>query len=300
MSLTRQDITNRCRLLLGEELGTESSETSFIYNTLIDTAVDEMCGKSDAYWASVETDVVANVSLYCCPQIYKVEGVTYRGADGTIHVLQETSSMNLDGTNRTWRNDLAAPPRYFVSQGLNQIVLYPVPDTSSSVFSYIDLVIGTVTSTQSTVTSVARPFVTSDVGSSLIVSGGTNFNINAFRIVAVSGVTATVDGILGTAAATGGIASLSQGGLTIEGFGTPTGTWAVQSALCPLPDRFHMCLIWRVCIMRAGMHPSKENIAKMPWISEEYKTAMGLLEAQAAQFTRGIRHGDVGEYRRRY
>ncbi len=84
---------------------------------------------------------------------------------------------------------------------------YTSPSTQ---FSYTDLVVGSGANTNQ-VSSATRPFLFSDVNRSLNITGGTNFTIAAYYITAVSasGV-ATVNTAVGTAAATGGVATLTN------------------------------------------------------------------------------------------
>lgn len=74
--------------------------------------------------------------------------------------------------------------------------------------SYTDLVIG-ATTTQ--VTSVAHPFSSVDVGNIINVTAGTGFTVQRVQIVSVTGVIATCDKAVGTAASTGGTGNLGGG-----------------------------------------------------------------------------------------
>lgn len=83
---------------------------------------------------------------------------------------------------------------------------------NSPQFSYTDIVIG-ATTTQGT--SVGRPFSSVDVGNVINMTAGTGFVVQRVQIVSVSGVTATFDKTLGTAASTGGTGALGGGLLTV-------------------------------------------------------------------------------------
>lgn len=78
--------------------------------------------------------------------------------------------------------------------------------------SYTDLVIG-ATTTQ--LTSVTHPFVAADVGNIINITGGTGFTVQRVQINSVSGVTATCDKTVGTAASIGGTGNLGGGLATV-------------------------------------------------------------------------------------
>lgn len=84
--------------------------------------------------------------------------------------------------------------------------------------AYTDLVIG-ATTTQ--LTSVANPFTSAHVGNNIAITSGTGFTAQIFNIRSVSGVTATMDRAVGTAASTGGNGNL---GGARNGFSTGTRT----------------------------------------------------------------------------
>src|SRR5438876_9228197 len=73
-------------------------------------------------------------------------------------------------------------------------------------FTYSDLVIGNPTTTS--LTSVARPFSTCDIGNSIRISGGTGFTTGLYEIVSVAGNVATMDRAVGTAGSTSGAGRL--------------------------------------------------------------------------------------------
>lgn len=91
-----------------------------------------------------------------------------------------------------------------------------------TVFSYSDLFIQTP---NTTVSSVARAFVNGDVGSLLVVTGGTGFTTGSYRIVSVSGGVATLSAAVGTLSSSGGVATLiGQGTFSDPGAGLVPGS----------------------------------------------------------------------------
>lgn len=97
---------------------------------------------------------------------------------------------------------------------------YPTPQ----VFVYTDIVI--VTST--TISSVARPFITADIGNVLNIISGTGFTVGRYRIISVSAGVATVSSVIGTPGSVNGNGRLGGALQTFLGLstmltGTPAG-----------------------------------------------------------------------------
>lgn len=70
--------------------------------------------------------------------------------------------------------------------------------------TYTDLVLASTT----TLTSATTPFAAAHVGNSINITGGTGFTQGRYEIVSVSGTTATLDRVAGTASSTGGAGKL--------------------------------------------------------------------------------------------
>lgn len=287
--MTRQEITVLCKDTLGEFLGAPGSDDPFAWDRLIDTAAADVCRATDCFSLVVGADVVANQATYCIPQLYRLTGVFW--TDGTLKKQQliETLPADLDYRRIGWRDDPAGSPQYFLPLGLNEFWLYPVPDTSSLTYSYSDLVVQ-VNPLQ--VASIARPFVSSDVGYTLRISGGTGFNTGAYTIISVAGGVATLDRPAGATASAAGTAALSMGGLYLEGFGVPLGLWPNQSDACPLPERAHMCVVYRACLLRIIQKPTQENLARREMLEQEYSQAKGKLSREARGFSQATNHAD--------
>ena len=113
--------------------------------------------------------------------------------------------------------------------------------------AFTDLVIG-ATNTQ--LTSAANPFTSAFVGNCIIITAGTGFTTGLYEVVSVSGVTATMDRTVGSAASTGGVGNLGGSLLTPQhagalinlyatSAGSPTiwlktGTYSTSSAITSL------------------------------------------------------------------
>jgi hypothetical protein len=83
---------------------------------------------------------------------------------------------------------------------------------NSPQFSYTDLVIAATTTN---VTSAAQPFTSAAVGNIINITGGTGFTTGRYQVISVSGVIATLDRAVGTAASTGGTGNLGGCFLTV-------------------------------------------------------------------------------------
>ena len=164
-----------------------------------------------------------------------------------------------------------------------------LPDMSSLIYAYADLAIQT---NPLQVASVGRPFVSSDVGYTLRINGGMGFNTGAYTIISVASGLATLDRPAGTGGSTAGAASLSIGGLYLEGFGVPLGMWPGQSDACPLPDRAHMCVVYRACLLRIIQKPTQENLARREMLEQEYSQAKGKLGREARGFSQATMNAD--------
>ena len=287
--MTRQEITVLCKDTMGEFLGAVGSDDPFAWDRLIDTAAADVCRATDCFSMVVDADVTANQATYCLPQLYRITGVFWTDAALKKQQLIETLPSDLDYRRCGWRNDPPGSPRYFMPMGLNEFWLYPTPDTNSLIYSYTDLTIG---ATPTQVSSASRPFVDGDAGYTMRITGGEGFSTGAFTIVSVTSGIATLERPAGTGSSSGGSASLSIGGLYVEGFGVPTGVWPSQSDQCPLPDRAHMCLVYRSCMLRAIQKPTQENLARRTMLQEEYERAKGKLGREARLFSQATNHAD--------
>ena len=287
--MTRQEIMVLCKDTMGEFLGAPGSDDPFAWDRLIDTAAADVCRATDCFSTVVDADVVANQATYCLPQLYRITGVFWSDASRKKQQLTETLPSDLDYRRLGWRNDPPGSPQYFLPLGLNDFWLYPTPDTSSLVYTYADLALQT---SPLQVASAARPFTVSDVGYTLRITAGTGFETGAYTIVSAAGGIATLDRPAGTGLSTGAVAALSIGGLYVEGFGVPTGLWPNQSDQCPLPERAHMCLVYRACMLRAIQKPTQENLARRPMLQQEYERAKGKLGREARHLSQATNHAD--------
>ncbi|MGO8670985.1 MAG: hypothetical protein ACLQVD_06450 [Capsulimonadaceae bacterium] len=301
MALTRQQIKTMASHQLGEFLGTRGADSPFLYDTLVNMATDDVARSTDCYAGSVGTDVVAGQSTYSLPQLYKIRGAFWTDGSGDKIELVETTTPELDdrfsnlATSAGWRNAPPGDPIYFVTRGMNILLLYPTPDTSSFVFGYTDLMI------QPNVYQVAsagqRPFAASDTGYTLRIACGNGFNTGIYMVLAVdSNGVATLDSPAGMPGATGGIATLSTGGLLVEGFLAPGESWPAASSVCPLPERAHIAVVWRTAMLRAIQFPTPENQARLPMLDTEFKRQKAMLAAEVSRLTPATSHADFHRF----
>jgi hypothetical protein len=128
--------------------------------------------------------------------------------------------------------------------GFDPGVVSPGTDFSQQTaaqIAFTDLVIGATTTN---LTSVLNPFGSTHVGNFIQITSGTNFTTGIYEIVSVSGVIATMDRSVGTAASTGGhgnlggclaspgkVASVAVAGNLI--YMKATATYSISTAVVP-------------------------------------------------------------------
>lgn len=290
--MTRQQIQSDGNEIAGETENTPGDLSRFMRDRLTNIAADEIARKIDCYQDFSQNEVLAYQSEYCASQLIRVTEVFWADTGGTYQKLAEVDRERMTSIDRLWRDQTIGTPQYFVTDGSNRIRLYPTPDTSSAIYSYTDIVIGSGANTNQ-ITSAGRPFTTGDIGRKLVFTAGTGFTLTVRRIMTVSGSTATLDGAAGTASSTGGTATLTYGGLLAEGFGVPGTSWSSQSSECPLPTRVHPAVMWRYAALRVGQFMElattpfelKKKQGKLAWIDSEYKNALDDFEAEAVTMT---------------
>ena len=288
MPLTRTQIKAAALDLLGEDEGVQGPERAYLLDTWVNTAADEVARSTDCYYSSVTFDLVAGQAEYAAPQVYKVKAVSWTDSTGAQRLLSPSSPAEMDSRGYNWRNDPLSDPRYYMTEGASLVRLYPAPSASSLIAIYMDLAaLG-----NSQVSSAIRPFLLTDAGTTLNIVGGTGFTPGSVRVVAVSGGIALLTSDAGASGSTGGQAYLSQGGLTVEGFLVPGDTWPLGSQNCPLPDRAHIAVVWRVAKYRAIQFPTPTNLQRIALLDAEYKRALGLLETEMHRLSDASSHAD--------
>lgn len=287
--MNRAQMNDALGNLLGETLGTPGGDNPYSKDLLLDNAADELARATYCFFTKYSTEIVNGQAEYCAPSIFRVTAVTARLSDAATQILRQVSVGQMDGAAGSyWRNTPeTGDPRVYMAQGLNSVQIYPEPDYTTVVAAYSDLVIQTATAS---VSSVARGFVFDDIGRTLIVTGGAGFTPGRYKVVTVSGGIATLDRAVGTAASTGGAATLSTGGLTVEGYGVPSGSWTKDTDHCPLPERAHMAVVYGAARDRGLQFLSSGSAAQMQIIEQRYREMRGKLEREAATITRAQRH----------
>ena len=288
MPLTRTQIKAAALDILGEDEGSPGAERAYLLDTWVNTAADEIARATDCFYSSVTFDLVAGQAEYPAPQVYKVKAVTWTDSAGAQRILSASSPAEMDSRGYGWRNEALGDPRYYMAEGAGLVRLYPAPSASSLVAIYMDL--AALGNAQAT--SAARPFLPADAGTTLNVAGGTGFTPGPVRVLAVQSGIALLSADVGASGSVGGQAFLSQGGLTVEGFLVPGDSWPLGAQNCPLPDRAHMAVVWRVAKYRAIQFPTPANVQRIGLIDAEFKRALGQLEAEMHRMTDAAGHAD--------
>ena len=299
-ALTLQQVVNMAAMNLGEALGTPSDAAPFLWVPLAQQACDTIAQECDAYSASATFDTVANQPIYSGPlNLYKIESAYY--TDSGLNQRQLTAGIldDLNDRYRGWENTSSGTPQWFITRGMNQILLFPTPDTSSNIFNYTDLIING--SNPYIVTSAGqRTFLSTDAGYTLLVSGGTGFTTGRYTIVSVTSGAATLSEPVGTVSSTNGIADLSLGGILMQGLAVPGTDWGGMlgtatynpTMVCPLHPVAHMAVMWGTALLRCIQFPTKENMTRLPMIQQRYAEQKARVEDAAARWTQATRHSD--------
>jgi hypothetical protein len=142
-------------------------------------------------------------------------------------------------------------------------------------------------------------------GQSVVITGilGDTAANGTWTITVLSNTTFSLNSSTGNGAYTAGgtvsplgTATLSTGGLYIEGLLVPGSAWPAQASTCPLPERAHMAVVWRTAIMRCVQYPTTDNLRRVPFLNEEYRKAKGYLEAEVSRLTQATQHADRSRF----
>lgn len=292
---TRGELKTRLQRTLRELFGTDQNNAFWTLDDDITNAASELAEATYAYYGRESTDVFTGQEEYCgAPSIFRITTVTATWADGSTQILKQMRGESIDNSEMWWQQNWRSSPEsgnpwFYVPLGLNRIKIYPVPNYTSDLYDYTDLEIGTNTRT---LTSAARPFVSTDVPANgapqyvINITGGTGFNTGQYRVISVASGIATVDRSVGTTSSTGGVGSLSQGGITVEGYSTlPGGVWASDDAECPLPTTAHDAVMLGAAIQRSIEFPA-ENNTRLAQIQARYSELRGKLGRRAGTQSR--------------
>lgn len=279
---------------VGDTFGTPGgSEMIFAYKDIVTHAYDEVAERSRCYWKVASMPLVANTPQFGSPSLLEMQALTMFTADGNPHMVDPAVTAAMDDTGgATWRNMQAGGQVYtVVTQGLNSGVLVPAPNFNSIVYPYVDLALsggGLI------VSSAARPFVNAaapdgDVNLFLnfpTTGAGLGFTPGWCRIVSVDDFgNATLLTPGGTAGSTAGAATLTSGGLWMEGPGVPGDIWPNLTDECPLPTFAHWTGIWGACMLRCIRTPNPANVARYPWLKERFDSGLASLLVETKNFT---------------
>jgi len=301
--MLRRDMFALGRSFMGERFGSQAEADYQAWNLLLTQGADEVARNAHCYYKPVTTPVVAGVSTYCSPEIIQLEGGFVFTADGVMHALDVSTPQAMDDWFASWRT--AQPqdqPDTLITMGLNNAVLYPAPNYSSVVAQTTTLQL-TADGGGLVVSDPSRPFVAGaapdgDVGLYLNITDGLGFIVGWYRITDVDELgNATLASGAGTAGSSQGSASLTSGGLWLEGPSVPGSSWDGEDNPCPLPERAHMAVVWQACAWRVIAYPTPENRARQPLIQQNLKNALGLLEHEVKRFTTATRvPSNVGQF----
>lgn len=309
--MTRAQMRDRLQNLLGELQGTPGGDNPFALDSLLTESADELARATYCWHTQVDSEIISSLTTFCAPQIFYITNVTATDENGALRSLVERAPESLDrgfsgwgwdplnlgagvGWGAAWRDPnqwATGTPLFYLSSGLNEVRVYPVPNYTSTVAMLADLA---TTATPTVVSSATRNFVAGDVNTYLDVTGGAGWTLGRYLIVSVAASNATLDSAPAAASTTGGAATLTQGGLSVYGYACPGDSWPDDADSCPLPDREHIAVVYGAAINRVIQFPSNDNAARLPQLQSVYRDMRGKLEGEAATLSRGQRD------RRRY
>lgn len=145
--------------------------------------------------------------------------------------------------------------------------------TPTLVNAYTDLVIDG--SNAAKITSVARPFVSTDVNRVLDVSAGTGFTVGRYAVVSVTSGAATLDRAVGTTSSTGGTANLSSGNSKWLDYTVSADAWEPRVHY----DSAGNSLPWQAALVWDGPGDDYSLRAVHPTSSAGYQLESGLTDA---------------------
>ena len=297
---TRGNFKSELAVRLGEALGTDGGGNPLTVDRDIDRALANVCEATDCfYWGGTTgpgaygTEITNGKIDYCAPPLYKITAIVVRDNVGTSWPVTIVTERELDRRLGSWwrttssgeATNFSSTPRYAYLKGQNSFGLYPVPNYSTLIHNYTDIVIAS----DGTISSVDRPFVSSDTGKVITMSAGTGFNTGRFFLLSVDTAgNATVAGSIGTAGSTGGVGAFGSGGVSVSGYGTPP-PWPSDDDVCPLQPKNHMAVLYALCELRALTSMASRDKETRQIASElralykgYYEEALGYIEAESA------------------
>jgi hypothetical protein len=309
MQLTRALIRSEVLTRIGGSIGTTIGGDPITIDTDITDVVETICQRTDCFFyggtsgpAAFGVEIVPNQIDYCASPLYKITSLVIRDEHGMGRPCTILTERQMDQTvGPFWRMVSAGQSTvvrggswYAYLKGKNSFGIWPVPDYSSVIYSYVDLLINN----DGTVSSTSRPFTSSDTGDTLNITGGVGFTPSLFTILSVDlAGKATLSGTVGTPNSTAGVGVLGTGGIRVSGYGVPP-LWPNDNDLCPLQNTDHMAVVWGVIVARAEYALASRD-AETRQIAAgliaryeiRFEKAVGRIEAQAGTLSQ---HSEAG------
>lgn len=130
LTSTRQGLIAECQARLGELDGTPGSRDPITWDSLLTQTTAELARAARCYYAEMTTPIVSGQARYCAPDLFRLDRALATLADGTTKPLEFLTAEFFDGWGGdAWRETpQAGDPQYALTQGLNAVALYPVPN----------------------------------------------------------------------------------------------------------------------------------------------------------------------------
>lgn len=134
MSLTRGDIKKFTSQELKEFQGTDAGNDPFLYDSIIQRTVDEICRDTFAYYTYRTTNLIAGQATYCIPDnIFRFKTALVLDISGNWCPLWKMELWKGDDRlSPSWRNDTSADPptKLFWSSRATHVTLDPTPSVA--------------------------------------------------------------------------------------------------------------------------------------------------------------------------
>ena len=208
-------------------LGSPGSDSNAVSEKAIRTAISSAVSSAMLWPAAPGITVCTGTP--CTAWGASLSLVTSLGVPGLDTDVPSEKSIRttVNGLSQTIASGTASLGTSAIASGTCDTVVTVAATGVISRVVYTDIVIGSNT-TQ--LTSAAHPFTSSQTGSYLRVTSGTGFTTGYYRIVSVSGSTATMDRSVGTASSTGGNGVLKGDNIIADFDLDPTGVTGYQAS----------------------------------------------------------------------
>lgn len=101
-----------------------------LYDRWVDFTTIDLCRHVESIYLNLTTDIVSGQGPYCLPDLFYVERVEAVMADGNALPMTILTTARMNEEQSNWRTHPApnGSPRYAVTEGTIDVILYPAPN----------------------------------------------------------------------------------------------------------------------------------------------------------------------------